>query len=151
MFKLFLYNAAGKEIAIYRVCLPKFMPSLSIKGEVKAVYFNPYWRPTEKTRADYLIKFRRELPKIIKPNDPRNAMGKVKIEIKFFTPGVDPAARIYGTNNKASIGKHQSRWCIRLFNKDIIALGKKLKGKERKLFSINSQGGENGINFKTYR
>jgi len=118
--RLFLFKD-DVEIASYPVAVPRsnlyYRPT---EGELIKIIVNPVWCPTEKTRNYYLKTKGVELPKIVPPTDPRNAMGAAKLIIKFN--GVSEPIRIHGTNDPNSISKRITRGCIRLRNKDILNL-----------------------------
>ncbi|MDP2938713.1 MAG: L,D-transpeptidase family protein, partial [Candidatus Omnitrophota bacterium] len=78
----------------------------------------------------YLKQHGEELPKIIEPGDPRNAMGAAQIKIKFNSNDIYPTIRIHGTNNEESIGRRVTLGCIRLHNKDILELIGIIEGKQ---------------------
>jgi lipoprotein-anchoring transpeptidase ErfK/SrfK len=120
---LILFDGDGQELENFPVALPKVtLKSFPIKGKVAKIEKKPYWFPTEKTRKYYFKKKGIELPKVVEPGHPRNAMGEAKIIIAFETPGVNQTIRIHGTNDKSSIGKRISRGCIRLHNEDVLIL-----------------------------
>ena len=117
-----------KRIKEFPIAVPagNYYP-LPLTGKITEIEYNPFWYPTEGTRRDYFRKWGVELPRIISPGHPQNAMGKVKFIIKFedsFTPLV----RIHGTNESDSIGKRITRGCVRLFNQDILELAKMIEG-----------------------
>jgi len=130
-YKLFLINDVGIIIAAYPVAIPGFAPNyLPAYGVVAGIEKRPHWYPTEKTRTHYLEAYGIELPKIVEPDDPLNAMGMVQIIIKFDTMDVNPLIRIHGTNDDASIGRRVTSGCIRLHNKDILELIGLIEGKQ---------------------
>lgn len=118
---LILHDGAGQELQRYAIAVPKnnWLP-LPLAGKIKRIEMDPWWRPTEATKIAYLEKKGVELPDVVPPNDPQNAMGKVKIVIEF-EKFAEPI-RIHGTNEPSSIGKRISRGCIRMRNEDIVAL-----------------------------
>lgn len=129
--KLFLINDVGIIVAAYPVAVPGFNPNfLPAYGTVTRVEKRPYWYPTEGTRQHYLKSHGTELPKVIKPDDPRNSLGVVQIIIKFDSPDINPLYRIHGTNDDNSIGTKSTRGCIRLHNKDILELIGLIEGKQ---------------------
>jgi len=133
-YKLFLINDVGIVIAAYPVAVPGFSPNyLPAFGTVTEIEKRPYWYPTEKTRKHYLETYGIELPKIVKPDDPLNAMGVVEIIIKFDSPDVNPLYRIHGTNDDASIGTKATSGCIRMHNKDILKLIEIIEGKQARV------------------
>ena len=128
--ELHVYDEHNKEIGAFPVALPKVTPPLPQTGLVHAILHNPYWFPTKATRKAYYKKTGEELPASIKPGDPRNAMGKVKICITWKGRGADQAVRIHGTNLRNSIGKRVSRGCIRMRNEDVMRLAQLIKNKK---------------------
>lgn len=128
--KLHLFNGSKKEIAVFPVALPKETPYLPQKGLVQKVEKNPYWAPTKATRLAYLKKNGKELPRLVKSGDPRNAMGRMKIYIVWKGKNADQSIRIHGTKILKSIGNRVSRGCIRMRNKDIKMLAKLIKNKK---------------------
>lgn len=128
--KLRLTNDSGRELAIFPVALPRKTPRLPAYGEVGFVIVNPYWYPTEPTRAYYKATRKMDLPKTISPADPRNAMGKAKIGIFFSSGHINRAVVIHGTNDPPSIGNRISRGCIRMYNEDILKLISLIKNKK---------------------
>lgn len=133
-FNISLFDQDKGLVATFPVALPKFRPSnLPFYGEVARIEKPAFWRPTEATRAYYFKKHGEILPKVIKPGDPKNAMGGAKIVVAFFTPNVNAAYRIHGTNDPASIGRRASRGCIRMHNEDILKLTELIAGKKTKV------------------
>jgi len=130
-YKLYLINDTGIILAAYPVAIPYFSPNyLPAYGNVTGIEKKPYWYPTEKTRLHYLEMHGIDLPKIVAPDDPRNAMGVVQIIIRFDSPDINPLYRIHGTNDDSSIGKKATSGCIRMHNKDILQLINYIDGKQ---------------------
>lgn len=127
---LVVNDSFGKVIGKFPVALPQKTPPLPIKGLVKNIELNATWYPTQKTREWYLKKKKTELPEVIPPGHPLNAVGIGKISIIFEDPGVNALVRIHGTNDPASIGTRITRGCIRLKNEDFFKLVN-LVGKEK--------------------
>lgn len=100
--------------------------ALPLIGEVSKIIYNPVWYPTEATRRDYFARKGVELPRIVRADDPRNALGKVNFIIKF--QGFTGLIRIHGTNEPESIGKKITRGCIRLYNEDAVELAEIIRG-----------------------
>ena len=134
--KLFLFDKDGNELASLSVALPRVSPKLPVEGEVKAVQTNPFWYPTEPTRKYYLKKYKKDLPQVVGPGDPRNAMGAVKIIIFFETPGINQTIRLHGTNDESSIGKRVSRGCIRMSDQDGLYLASVITGRPTKVLFV---------------
>ena len=97
---------------------------------MQSVIINPWWYPTEKTRAAYFKKYGVTLPSRIPPGDPQNAMGTLKITMLFTTPGANPLIRIHGTNAPEFIEQRVriSRGCIRMYNSDALELAAAIQG-----------------------
>jgi lipoprotein-anchoring transpeptidase ErfK/SrfK len=132
--KLYLIDTDAQAVAVYPVAIPNFIPNdLPFEGDVVKTEKNPRWYPTERGRLLYMQQHNEELPKIVEPGNPRNMMGAASIEIKFTTLGVNPLIRIHGTNDENSIGKKVTSGCIRLHNKDILALVDTIEGKKTKV------------------
>jgi lipoprotein-anchoring transpeptidase ErfK/SrfK len=127
----------GEILKNFPVALPKVRPRLPIEGRVEKTEREPWWAPTAGTREAYFNKFGVELPKIISPNDQRNAMGKGKVKIIFNDKKVDKTIRIHGTNDEKSIGMRVSRGCIRLRNEDILSLISAIEGKFLRVIFVN--------------
>jgi lipoprotein-anchoring transpeptidase ErfK/SrfK len=77
---------------------------------VSRVIWNPRWVPPDAEWA--------KGKKAREPGDPRNPMGRVKI---FFRA---PDYYIHGTHEEDSLGRAESRGCIRMRNADVIALAR---------------------------
>ncbi len=78
--------------------------------QVQRAEWNPSWTPPESAWA-------RE--KRFTPPGPNNPMGRVKL---FFAP----LYYIHGTPDSASIGRPASHGCVRMLNRDVIALARLL-------------------------
>ncbi len=125
-----VYDSKGERVKSFPVALPRITPNnLPIEGEVVRIEKRPFWYPTEETREYFKKKKNIDLPNVISPGDPQNAMGKAKIVLFFKTPEVNPLIRIHGTNEPNSIGKRTSGGCIRMHNDDVLALADMIKGK----------------------
>lgn len=112
----------AKPVFVTTVALPAHAPILPAHAEVTTITRNPWWYPTKKTqRANHV-------PSVIPPGSPHNAMGKCKIGLHFISGRMNPLVRIHGTNASTSIGKRVSRGCIRMHNKDILALADIIEG-----------------------
>jgi len=115
------------------VAVPWFKLSFPIYGEVKQIINNPCWYPTERYRKAYFKTHGIKLPKVIPPGDPRNAMGKAKIIIRYIKPKITKPYRIHGTNEPETIGKRISSGCIRMLKKDILELIKIIGNKKTRV------------------
>lgn len=129
---LIIYDGGKKELQRYPIAIPKndWLP-LPLVGEVKRIEFNPWWHPTKATRIAYFKKKGIDLPKVVPPGDPKNAMGKAKIVVQF--ENFQEPIRIHGTNDPNSIGQRISRGCIRMHNEDILELTKIIKNSKTKV------------------
>jgi murein L,D-transpeptidase YcbB/YkuD len=78
--------------------------------EITHAEWNPWWRPPEREWA------RGEKPT---PPGPNNPMGRVKL---FFMP----LYFFHGTPDAENIGQPASHGCVRLLNKDVVALARLL-------------------------
>lgn len=77
---------------------------------IRHIEFNPAWTPPESPWADGQVRM---------PPGPRNPMGRAKIQFA-------PLYFLHGTPDTASIGKAASHGCVRLHNRDILALAELL-------------------------
>lgn len=121
-----LYDSNDDVELEFGVCLPKYQVRLPIRGHIIKVIRNPWWYPTKATRAAYFAKHKVELPEAVPPGDPRNAMGKAKFVLESDQL-YHHAIMIHGTNNRASIGKRESRGCIRAFNESVDQLADRIE------------------------
>jgi len=125
-----------KELQRFPIAVPvrvAYLP-LPLTGEVKKIQINPWWYPTAGTRTAYFKKNGEVLPAVIEPGNPKNAMGKAKIEFQF--ENLNLPIRIHGTNDPSSIGKRITRGCIRMQNEDILSLIKIIKDKKTQVIFI---------------
>lgn len=107
-----LYATVGGEVVeSYRVAVGRpGNPSPKGKFGVQHIVWNPKWVPPD---ADWAKNKTAKAP-----GDPKNPMGKVKL---FFR---EPDYYIHGTREVDSLGRAESRGCIRMRNADVIALAK---------------------------
>lgn len=105
------------------------------KGFITKKEYNPFWYPTEKTRAEF-AKRGIVLSKVVPSHHPLNYMGSFKIHLSHFVPGKGTIYRIHGSRkeDEEKIGHRISGGCIRMKNKE---------GEE--LFKIISVGTEVNI------
>lgn len=80
----------------------------SVRGKTK----NPTWNVPPSIREHSIDKYGSMLPEKVEPG-PKNPLGKYAIYLK------QKGILIHGTNNPASIGKHVSSGCIRMFNSNV--------------------------------
>lgn len=124
------YDENDKLVAQYPVVLPlpaEAPPKLPVRGTVVKIEKNPYWYPTKRSR-DYFLEHRNiRLPKVVRPNDPLNSLGTMRISVRYIDP-IKPTSRIHGTNEPKlfllpPVKRHRSGGCIRMQNQDAEALG----------------------------
>lgn len=101
----------GETIRTYPVAVghPKH-PTPKGTFRVQRVVWNPRWVPPDAEWA--------KDKKVHEPGDPKNPVGRVKM---FFK---EPDYYIHGTYATESLGKAESKGCIRMRNGDVIALAK---------------------------
>ena len=133
--KLYLYNHNGELVKSYSVALAQTMPKdLPAEAIVKETCIDPAWFTTPLIRRTYLRDKKIELPFVVETGDPRNAMGKGAITLTYLAEGsIDPLVAIHGTNDESSIGKRVTSGCVRLHNKDILALIDIIGGKSTRV------------------
>ena len=112
----------AKPVFTAAVALPAHTAILPAHAEVITIIRNPWWYPTKKAQRSYHV------PNAVPPGSPHNAMGKCKITLHFLSGHMNPLVRIHGTNEPKSIGKRVSGGCIRMHNKDILALADIIDG-----------------------
>lgn len=119
--KLYIFeNEQRVGVKSYAIGVPRGdYYQLPLTGKLIEIQINPFWQPTKSTRSDYLKKKKIELPDIVLPGHPKNAMGKVKFIFDFDQKIKDPI-RLHGTNEQDSIGRRVSRGCIRMKNNEAL-------------------------------
>jgi len=146
--KIYLLDVNKTEITNYRVALPKPGKAplkFPAEGQIKQIVFNPHWYPTSETKDFYLRVKRIKLPDAVPPDDPLNAMGKVKFVVELFEKNVykkdiNGVIRIHGTNEPHKIGQRASGGCIRMLNQEILEMARILRGaKKIKVIFTNEQ------------
>lgn len=80
-------------------------------ARVEGKFVRPAWSPPDEIRRD-----KPNLPEVIPGGSPHNPMGAAALTLR----GGEYA--IHGTNNPDSIGGYVSYGCIRMYNRDIVAL-----------------------------
>lgn len=103
----------------------KSLPKPQGEGKITAISLAPTWYPTPKTIAYFKTKGI-ELPAVVPPGDTNNYMGLAKINLNHIVNGKN-IYRIHGTLNERTLGTHESGGCIRMKNKEVLALAKLLK------------------------
>ena len=84
----------------------------------------PAWHPPKEMIEREKKKYGRTLPARVE-GGPSNPLGARALYL--FQGGKDTLYRIHGTNAPASIGTAQSSGCIRMLNKEVIDLHKRVK------------------------
>jgi lipoprotein-anchoring transpeptidase ErfK/SrfK len=129
--KIVVSEYGKKQKEVFPVGLPRYkFKNMPQRGRVVRIERNPSWVPTKNIKKYYREKYKIDLPDFIGPGEPANPMGAAKIIIEFEDRGMFKAVRIHGTNDLESIGRRQSLGCIRMINKDILALVKFISGKK---------------------
>jgi lipoprotein-anchoring transpeptidase ErfK/SrfK len=108
--RLYLVTSQGQAIS-YRVGVGRVGKQWTGTTEIVSMHFEPAWVVPAEIRRD-----RPSLPEVIPFGSPRNAMGAAAMML-----GVKQYA-IHGTNNPSSIGGFVSYGCIRMHNKDVLDL-----------------------------
>jgi murein L,D-transpeptidase YcbB/YkuD len=101
----------GDQVASYPVAVgqPKH-PTPTGEFHIRHIVWNPHWIPPDAKWA------RGKRPRA--PGDPRNPVGRVKLLYH------DPDLYIHGTHEVDSLGEAESHGCLRMRNRDVIALAK---------------------------
>jgi len=113
--KLHLVLAEG-EVITYPVGVGKAGKSWSGTGAIAGKYIRPAWSPPRRLKLE-----KPGTPDYIPGGSPKNPMGAAAM-----TLNVDQYA-IHGTNDPGSIGGFVSFGCIRMHNRDILDLYKRVK------------------------
>jgi len=82
------------------------------KTKIIAKARDPYWRPTQAVREDFLKRYGYPLPELMGPG-PENPLGQYAIRLAW------PSYLIHGTNSPDGVGQRVSAGCIRMFNEDV--------------------------------
>jgi len=107
-----LYLVLGQSRAIrYPVGVGRAGQQWSGRAVIDGKYIRPDWAPPPEIARD-----NPRLPEVIRGGSPRNPMGAAAMTLS----GGDYA--IHGTNNPRSIGGFVSYGCIRMYNRDILDL-----------------------------
>ena len=113
--RLYLVLADGEKLS-YPVGVGKAGKSWSGTGFIRGKFLKPAWSPPKAMKRE-----KPHLPDYIPGGVPANPMGAAAM-----TLNVDQYA-IHGTNHPASIGGSMSFGCIRMHNRDILDLYKRVK------------------------
>jgi lipoprotein-anchoring transpeptidase ErfK/SrfK len=104
----------GKEVRKYNVGIGrKDFPIPIGEREASAIIFNPYWIPPDSTWVRSTSGV--EPYERIKPGDPRNPLGKVKIQL-------GEGYLIHEAENEEDIGRAVSHGCVRIMGEDLFDL-----------------------------
>jgi lipoprotein-anchoring transpeptidase ErfK/SrfK len=125
---LLLYEQTGREQKLlrreYRVGTA--VRGLDVyplgRGQVTAISFNPWWRPTAYSRQVFRERGI-ELPPAVPPGHPLNYMGAVKISLSHRTRK-GAIYRIHGNNNPGRVGRRVTGGCFVMYNNDILELAR---------------------------
>jgi lipoprotein-anchoring transpeptidase ErfK/SrfK len=104
------------EAITYPVGVGKAGKSWAGKGAIAGKFLRPPWAPPKKLKLE-----KPWTPDYIPSGSPSNPMGAAAM-----TLNVDQYA-IHGTNDPSSIGRNVSFGCIRMHNRDILDLYKRVK------------------------
>jgi lipoprotein-anchoring transpeptidase ErfK/SrfK len=92
------------------------------KGKVTAISFNPWWYPTPYSREVFRERGI-DLPHAVRPGDPLNYMGAVKISLSHST-SKGAIYRIHGNNNPGRVGRRVTGGCFVMYNEDVLELAR---------------------------
>jgi lipoprotein-anchoring transpeptidase ErfK/SrfK len=109
--RLYYVISEGKAIR-YPVGVGRRGMEWSGTAYIDGKYIKPGWSAPESIRKDY-----RRLPAVVPGGSPHNPMGAAAMTL---SGGGEYA--IHGTNNPGSVGKFVSHGCIRMYNRDIMDL-----------------------------
>lgn len=109
-------NLEKELINTFIVGTPKVgLPYPKEEGYIIKVELDPWWYPTEKTKAEFR-KRNIFLSDAIAPGDKNNYMGPFKIILSNYTKERGTIYRIHGNIDPNTIGKRSSGGCIRMYN-----------------------------------
>lgn len=112
-------NKEKTLIQTYKVATPKKTEIYpKNEGKILKVDLNPWWYPTEITKAEFKKKKKINLADAIPPGDKNNYMGTFKIHLSMCTKEKGCVYRIHGNVDESSIGKRSSGGCIRMYNEE---------------------------------
>jgi lipoprotein-anchoring transpeptidase ErfK/SrfK len=107
---------AGGQVRTYPVGVGKAGKSWSGVGYIRGKYIRPAWAPPKALKRE-----KPNTPDYIPGGVPANPMGAAAM-----TLSIDQYA-IHGTNAPSSIGTFASFGCIRMYNRDVLDLYKRVK------------------------
>jgi len=91
-------------------------PTPLTETRVRAKISNPAWYPPESIRKEHAAEGE-ILPAVVPPG-PENPLGPFKFQLEL------PSYLIHGSNKRFGIGTRVSHGCIRMYNRDVLALAK---------------------------
>jgi lipoprotein-anchoring transpeptidase ErfK/SrfK len=112
--RLFFVVEPGRTIS-YPVGVGRAGKQWSGESYIKSKHLRPAWSPPEEIRRD-----RPSIPSVIPAGAPNNPMGAAALVL------ADGEYAIHGTNAPSSIGGFVSYGCIRMYNKDVLDLYKRV-------------------------
>ena len=112
--RLFLVVDAGHTIS-YPVGVGRAGKQWSGESYIKSKHLRPAWSPPAEIRRD-----RPSIPGVIAAGAPNNPMGAAALVL------ADGEYAIHGTNAPSSIGGFVSYGCIRMYNRDVLDLYKRV-------------------------
>ncbi len=98
----------GRQAIRYKVAVGKRQKSWTGRAQITGKYVKPAWSPSPEVRRDFP-----HLPKVIKGGAPNNPMGVAAMTLS------NGNYAIHGTNRPGSIGRAVSYGCIRMANRDV--------------------------------
>ena len=113
-FQMFLWQN-GKEVRNYPIGVGlKDYPMYVGKRKIKHVIWNPVWIPPDSSWVAPSLR-----GKIIKPTDPRNPLGKIKIPLGY-------GYLLHQAKGTRDLGNLVSHGCARVLRKDLYDLSEKI-------------------------
>jgi lipoprotein-anchoring transpeptidase ErfK/SrfK len=112
--RLFLVVEPGRTIS-YPVGVGRAGKQWSGESYIKSKRLKPAWSPPAEIKRD-----RPSIPDVIAAGAPNNPMGAAALVL------ADGEYAIHGTNSPKSIGGFVSYGCIRMYNKDVLDLYKRV-------------------------
>lgn len=117
-YRLYYYTNKGSVLTYAIGIGTDESPTPLTQTRVRAKIANPSWYPPESIRKQHAAEgdF---LPAVVPPG-PDNPLGPLKIQLDL------PSYLIHGSNKSFGIGTRVSHGCIRMYNRDVLALAKVL-------------------------
>lgn len=128
---LTLWDISGEKpeiVKVYKAGTPKQSPYIHIPlgwCRITRIQFDPAWYPTQKIKEYFKSHKGIDLPDVVKPGDPENYMGSVKLTLDCKGPR-GPIFRIHGCRavDEKLVGTRCSSGCTRMKNAEGRELGK---------------------------